>query len=169
MTRLLKWLGKTPQDYPGIFRCIMNSWPPFLGSGVRIESIASDWRTIKVAMRQHWYNSNYVHKHFGGSLFAMTDPFYMLMLMRNLGSDYIVWDAAAEIRFLRPGEGRVAAIFQLDDARLSEIVAKLERKRRLLEKFAVKIVDERGGVVATVEKTIYIRKKTGSAADEVAA
>jgi len=169
MTRILKWLGKTPQDYPGIFRFIMNSWPPYLGAGVKVEFIAADWRTIRVAMKQHWYNSNYVHKHFGGSLFAMTDPFYMLMLLRNLGHDFIVWDAAAEIRFLQPGEGRVSAVFQLDDARLAEIMAKLESKRRLLEKFTAEIVDEQQRVVATVEKTVYIRKKVESSADRVAA
>jgi len=169
MTRILKWLGKTPQDYPGIFRFIMNSWPPYLGAGVRVEFIAPDWRTIRVAMKQHWYNSNYVRSHFGGSLFAMTDPFYMLMLLRNLGRDYIVWDAAAEIRFLHPGQGRVSALFQLDDARLVEISAKLAGKRRLLEKFSVDIVDAQGKIVATVVKTVYIRKKVESGADEVAA
>ncbi len=62
------------------------------------------------------WNRNYVGSHFGGSLFAMTDPFWMLLALHALGSDYIVWDQAGEIAFARPGRGTVAAEFHLDDA-----------------------------------------------------
>ena len=43
---------------------------------------------MKLSLR----NQNYVGSHFGGGLFSMTDPFYMLMLMNVLGSEYLVWD-----------------------------------------------------------------------------
>ena len=36
---------------------------------------AEDYRHARVELRQRWYNRNYVGTHFGGSLFAMTDPF----------------------------------------------------------------------------------------------
>ena len=78
----------------------MNAWPPFLFSGIRITALAEDYRHARVELRQRWYNRNYVGTHFGGSLFAMTDPFWMLLTMHALGRDYYVWDQAAEIRFL---------------------------------------------------------------------
>src|SRR5690606_38793286 len=91
----------------------LNAWPPFLFSGIRVTAIGEDWRHATVELRQRWYNRNYVGTHFGGSLFAMTDPFWMLLTMRSLGSDYIVWDQAGEIRFLKPGRGTVRAGFEL--------------------------------------------------------
>lgn len=51
--------------------------------------------------------------HFGGSLYAMCDPFYMWILMENLGKDFIVWDKAATIRFKKPGTGTVNAEFEI--------------------------------------------------------
>jgi acyl-coenzyme A thioesterase PaaI-like protein len=124
-----------------------------------VKEIASDWSTIRVAMKLHWYNRNYVKSHFGGSLFAMTDPFYMLMLLRKLGGDYMVWDLAAHIHFLRPGRGTVFADFRLDGQRLAEIRAKAASGEKVTETFYVEVVDESGEKIAAIKKTLYIRKK----------
>lgn len=148
-----------PMDYPRVFRAIINLWPPYLGAGIAVRHIAPDWRSIRVEMKLRWYNRNYVHSHFGGNLFSMTDPFYMLMLMRNLGRDYIVWDTAAKIAFLTPGRGRVTARFHLSDERLAEIIARSASGEKLLERFRVEIIDERGEKVASVRKTLYIKRK----------
>ncbi len=155
-----------PMDYPRVFRAIINLWPPYLGAGIAVRHIAPDWRTIRVVMKLHWYNRNYVRSHFGGNLFSMTDPFFMLMLMRNLGRDYIVWDTAAKIVFLTPGRGRVTARFHLPDQRLAEIIAKAASGEKVLERFRVTILDERGERVASVRKTLYIRKKGVKMAQE---
>lgn len=157
-----------PMDHPRIFRMIVNSWPPYLGAAIAVEEIADDWRTIKVAMKLRWYNRNYVHSHFGGSLFSMTDPFYMLMLLRNLGRDYVVWDMAARIQYLKPGRGTVRAVFSLTSDRLDEIREKAESGNKVTEIFLVDVVDAQGERVANVKKTLYIRKKlpAGSVAGE---
>jgi acyl-coenzyme A thioesterase PaaI-like protein len=152
-----------PMDYPRLFRLIMNSWPPYLGAAIAVEEISRDWRTIRVAMKLRWYNRNYVNSHFGGSLFSMTDPFYMLMLMRNLGRDFVVWDLAARINFIRPGRGKVTAIFTLTPARLNEIRGKAEAGEKVTEIFWVDVVDGRGERVAAVKKTLYIKRKTPAA------
>src|SRR5437868_13852984 len=104
MTRkiLLKVLGGSGPSHA--LRRGVNLWPPFLGAGIRVKRIASDMKAIDVEMKLRWWNANYVGTHFGGSLFAMTDAFYMLMLMANLGRDYIVWDRAASIRYRKPGK-----------------------------------------------------------------
>ncbi len=157
--KFLSLLRFNPMDHPRIFRMIVNSWPPYLGAAIGVEEIADDWRTIRVAMKLRWYNCNYVHSHFGGSLFSMTDPFYMLMLLRNLGRDYVVWDMAARIQYLKPGRGTVRAVFSLDVERLADIREKAESGNKLTEIFLVDVIDAQGEKVATVKKTLYIRKK----------
>ena len=86
---------------------LLRIYPPFLGAGIRIKRMSEDLREIDVEMKLHWWNANYVGTHYGGSLYSMADPFYMLMLLENLGSGYIVWDKAASIRFRKPGKGTV--------------------------------------------------------------
>src|SRR5690606_23376406 len=110
-------------------------------------------------MRQHWYNSNAVGTHFGGSLYAMVDPHYMLMLMRVLGTEYIVWDKAANIDFVKPGKGRVSATMTLSDAEIARIKQATADGEKDLPVYRLVITDESGDTVAEVDKTLYIRKK----------
>ncbi|NOY23778.1 MAG: DUF4442 domain-containing protein [Acidobacteria bacterium] len=134
-------------------------YPPYFGAGIRVKYLSPDLRDIMVQMKLHWYNRNYVGTHFGGSLYSMTDPFYMLMLMENLGSEYIVWDQAASIEFLKPGRGKMTAHFQLTEARLEEVRQNTEDGQKYIPIWPVKVVDEDGEVVARIQKTLYIRKK----------
>ncbi len=100
-------------------------WPPLFGTGINVTRLDKDLRAVDVEMRLMRWNKNYMGVHFGGSLFSMTDPFYMIMLARNLGRDYVVWDKAASIRYKKPGKGRVRAEFRLSEERLAEIRAAL--------------------------------------------
>jgi acyl-coenzyme A thioesterase PaaI-like protein len=140
-------------------RRLLNVWPPFLFAGIRVASVAPDLRHARVELRQRWYNRNYVGTHFGGSLFAMTDPFWMIMLLHNLGRDYVVWDQAGEIRFLKPGRGTVAAEFLLDQARIDALLERAASGEKVLEWFDVPILDGAGDTVALVRKQIYVRRK----------
>lgn len=146
-------------ESPRCFRRLMNLWPPFLGAGITVRKIASDWREIDVSMRLRWYNRNYMGTHFGGSLYAMTDPFYVLMLIRNLRGNYLVWDMDAQVRFLRPGRGTVVARFLLSEETLVRIREATGGGRKALEPFTVQIHDEDGKCVAEVQRTVYIRMK----------
>jgi hypothetical protein len=135
----------------------INVWPPFFGAGIRVR-----WRSnqaVDVEMKLRFWNRNYVGTHYGGSLYSMADPFYMLMLMENLGRDYIVWDKAASIRFRKPGKGRVKAEFRLSDAQLDEIREKLKLQEKYEPTFTVEVKDEAGEVVAEVQKVLHIRRK----------
>lgn len=140
-------------------RRVLNLWPPFLFAGVRVRAIADDWRSAEVELHAHWWNRNYVGVHFGGNLFAMTDPFWMLLTLHALGRDYIVWDKAGEIAFLKPGRGTVRARFQLDDATLDEIRAATADGEKHLRWFETEIVDADGGVVARARKQLHVRRK----------
>ncbi len=121
---LLKILGGTKSSHA--LRRWINLWPPFLGAGIRVKRIAPDMKAVDVEMKLRWWNANYVGTHFGGSLFAITDAFYMLMVMANLGREYIVWDKAASIRYRTPGKGTVRVEFRLTDAQLDDIREKLK-------------------------------------------
>jgi len=154
---LLQLLGGSKS--PAHLRRLVNLWPPFLGMGIRVKKIAPDMKAVDVEMKLRWWNANYVGTHFGGSLFAMTDPFYMLMLMANLGRDYIVWDKASSIRYRKPGKGTVRAEFRLTAAQLDDIRDKLKTLPKYEPTFQVEVKDEAGEVVAAIEKLLYVRKK----------
>ncbi|AKI03243.1 protein of unknown function (DUF4442) [Hoeflea sp. IMCC20628] len=139
----------------------MNLWPPLLCAGIRIRCISEDFRAVDAELRERFYNKNYVGCHFGGSLFAMTDPFWMLMVMRNLDRSYTVWDKSAEIVFLKPGRGTVSASFRLTDAMLDDIRANTEAEgSKCLQAYSVDIIDGDGDAVARVSKTLHIRRKS---------
>ena len=140
-------------------RWAMNFYPPYLGAGVRIQHIAGDFREVRVKMGLGWYNRNYVGTQFGGSLYSMTDPFFMLMVMENLGSDYIVWDKAASIDFIAPGKGPVYADFRIEEALLDEIRQRTAGGDKYLPQLHVDVHDGDGTLVARVHKTLYVRLK----------
>lgn len=144
---------------PGRLRRVFNLWPPYLFAGVRILHIAEDWRAADVEMRLHWWNRNYVGTHFGGSLFSMTDPFWMLLVLNALGRDYIVWDRAATIDFLKPGRGTVRAAFRLEEARLEEIRAATASGEKYRPWFETEVTDGEGKVIARVRKQLHVRRK----------
>jgi acyl-coenzyme A thioesterase PaaI-like protein len=137
----------------------MHWWPPFRGAGIRLRRMSDDFREAEVELRLGWFNRNAVGTHFGGSLFAMTDPFYMIMLMRNLGPEYRVWDKAAAIEYIAPARGTVTARFALTGERLAQIRARAASGEKLLPEFEVDVMDTRGSVVARVHRTLYVRLK----------
>jgi hypothetical protein len=138
---------------------LLNIWAPFLGAGIRVKRLAPDWREIDVEMKLRWWNANYVGTHYGGSLYSMTDPFFMLMLIENLGKDYIVWDKSASIRFKKPGRGTVSATFRLSEQQIHEIKQALEIQKKIERVFTVEVMDESGSVIAEVEKLLHIRRR----------
>lgn len=137
----------------------MNLWAPFRGAGIRVEHIAPDWREVKVRLTLHWYNRNAVGTHFGGSLFALTDPFYMLMYMHVLGRGYRVWDQTASIRFIQPGKGIIRAHFQLTDDDINRARQATRDGAKYFAEHQIQLFNEQQQVVAEVQKTIYIRAK----------
>lgn len=142
-----------------ILRWALNLYPPYLGAGIRVRQISADFRLVRVKMGLGWYNRNYVRTQFGGSLYSMTDPFYMLMLMQLLGRDYIVWDKAAHIDFIAPGRGPVYAEFRIDDALIERIRQHTAGGDKYLPDLHVDVHDGQGTLVARVRKTLYVRLK----------
>ena len=137
----------------------LNIWPPTLLAGIQVVELSSDYRYAKVELRMRPWNKNAVGSHFGGSIFAMTDPMYMLMLLANFYGDYYVWDKSADIDFIKPGFGTLTAEFNITDALLADIKAATKDGSKYLPQLPVVVKDQSGDVVAQLNRTIYIRKK----------
>lgn len=143
---------------------LWNWWPPFLGSGIRIDKVEGGWgeggiKSIEVVLKLRFWNSNYVGTQFGGSLFSMTDPFLMVMLIRRMGRDFVVWDKSSTIRFKRPGTSDCRVRFEISDEEIIELKNKVKRQGQIDLIKTVYIKDKEGKVVAEVDKTIYLATK----------
>jgi acyl-coenzyme A thioesterase PaaI-like protein len=145
----------------GTLRLLMNLWPPFIGAGIHVERLSPDYTEAVVRMRLGLLNRNYMGTHFGGSLYAMTDPFFALLVMHQLGRGYVVWDKASSIDYKLPGRGTVRARFRVTPEQVEAIRQATAGGDKHEPVFTVDVVNRKGEVVATVEKTVYVRRKPG--------
>jgi len=139
-----------------LMRWGFNLWPCYRGTGARVTHIAEDWREVRVRLPLSWRTRNIVGTIFGGSLYAAVDPFFMIMLMKNLGPDYVVWDKAASVRFRKPGRGTLTACFRLDEAEVADIRRLLREQPKVDRTYTIQLVDQQGLVHAEVDKVIHI-------------
>jgi len=138
----------------------------YRGTGGRLKYIAEDWSEVRLELPLSWRTRNYVGTIFGGSIYSAVDPIYMLMLIRRLGPEFIVWDKAASIQFKKPGKETLRAQFVVNDEELGAIRAALETQRSVDRTYTIELKDGSGNICATVEKIIYIRRlEQKSAAD----
>ena len=144
---------------PRTMRWLFGLWPPFRAMGIRVREIAPDFRRVVVELRERMLNRNWVGTHFGGSMFAMADPFYMIMMMQALGREYVVWDKVGSIQFLKPGRGTLLARFELTQAMVDEAVARTAAGEKFEPTYTVDVTNAQGETVARVEKTLHIRRK----------
>lgn len=142
-----------------LFMRLLNVYPPYLGAGVKLHYMAPDLSCFDVKMVMRPWNKNYVGTHFGGSLYSMCDPFFMLILFEQMGKDHIVWDKAARIRFRRPGKGTMWARFHLDSAEVETLRRRAAEEETVEPVYTARVLDSEGRLVAEVEKTLYVRKK----------
>lgn len=152
-------LFKKIMTIPIVSKFLLNHYAPYKGAGIEIDKIDLPNYHIRVKMPLTRKNQNIVGVHFGGSLYSMIDPFYMLILMHHLGSRYIVWDKAASIQFLSPGRGTVYADVRLDSQEVDHIKSLADNYAPVIRNYTLNIFDEAGVRIAEVQKTLYIRRK----------
>lgn len=138
---------------------LWNFWPPFWGAGIAIDRISADMKYVRIRLKRRPWTRNIVGTQFGGSIYAMTDPIYMVMLMTHLGRDYIVWDKAASIRFRKPGRSDLFAEFAIDDADIASIKQRLISEPKLDWQKTVLVKSPAGEIIAEVEKVVHVRRK----------
>ncbi len=158
---LARRVKSSTQEFAGShIDVLLSFYPPYLGAGVVVKEPAPN--TFVVEMKLKATNRNYVGTHFGGSLYSMCDPFFMLIAMRELGHDFIVWDKAATIRFRKPGRGRVRATFAIPPERLDAIRTEATKDGRSQPTFIATVIDDKGDIVCEVEKTLSVRLKAAA-------
>lgn len=138
---------------------LMSFWPPYFGAGIKVKNISQDLTSIDVEMKLSFWNKNYVKTQFGGSLYSMTDPFFMLMLLENLGKQYIVWDKSASIEFKKPGRGKVFAKFRLSQEEIQKIKIDADQNYKTEPEFKIEIKNSSNEVIAIVSKKLYVKNK----------
>lgn len=150
---LVEWVG------PRRSVLALNIYPPWVGAGIKVVEVSPTVERVVTRIRLSPRNRNMFGTHFGGSLYSMCDPIFALMLHLKLGPDYLVWDKAASIQFLRPGTGTVRAVFELSDAEAQRVARLADRSEKVEPRYEARVVDEAGDEVARVEKLLYVRRK----------
>ncbi|MFE6864582.1 DUF4442 domain-containing protein [Nocardia sp. NPDC057668] len=145
---------------PKLFPLFMSSYPPFLFSGVRVREVAPDWTAIRVTHRVRPWNCNVNRSAFGGTLFAMTDPFYAVMAGRQLGPGYRIWNTTGSIDFLAPGHGTLTATMVFPARELDAIRAVTATGEKSVTTHTTEILSATGTLVARATQSLYIRRST---------
>jgi hypothetical protein len=144
---------------PKLLKLMLNLYPPYLGTGIKIDYISEDWMEIHTSLSLRWFNRNAVGTHFGGSLYSMADPHVMLLLIQLLGKEYWVWDKSAEIEFIKASNQKVTSKIRISNNDLKNIKIRTENGEKYLPEFRIEIKDDDNELVAVVRKILYIRKK----------
>lgn len=137
----------------------MSLWIPNLFSRIRIRRFSDDWTHATVELHVNVFTRNYVKTAFGGSMSAMTDPYFFMLVMHQLGRDHVVWDTRGEIEFLKPGRGVLTAQFEVSREKAEELRERARGGAKVLEWFETEITDAQGDVVARVRREVYVREK----------
>jgi len=153
---------------PHLLKLRLNTYAPYIGAGIKIDHISLDQGLCVVSMGLTTLNKNIVGTQFGGSLYSMVDPFYMLMLMHQLGSNYVVWDKSSNIDFIAPGNSRVTARMKIPSTEVITIQELAKDGEPVFREYKVDIVDDQQKLIATVTKTLYIRLRKYSKSKEQA-
>ena len=139
---------------------MINWYPPYIGAGIKLKKVNQDKTRMEVELRKTWFNKNLFGTHFGGSLYSMCDPFYVFIVHNYLGRGYVVWDKSAEIKFIKPGTGKVRAIFEISQEKLLQLKDEVDSVGKQTAIFETVITNESDELVAKVRKEIYMRKKS---------
>ena len=143
----------------GLARFLMNAAPCIRSSGGRVTALSRNFRRLQIRLKLTWLTRNLVGTIYGGSMYSAIDPFYMLMLMRILGREYVVWDKACTIRFKRPARETLFADFHIDDRMLTEVRETVERDGEGTFTWPVALHASTGTVYAEFDKVLYVARK----------
>lgn len=138
-------------------RILFNYFPIFWSTGAKITYLATDFKEIHIKLPLSWRTRNYVGTIFGGSMFSATDVLYFLLVLKNLGEDYIVWDKASCIRFKKPGKGTLYTKAVLSDEEIELMKTELLNTDKIDRVYFLDLIDETGDICASIEKTIHIQ------------
>ena len=138
---------------------LIKYWPPYLAAGISVREFDLDRGLVVSQMKLSKWNANYFGTMFGGSLYAMCDPFYVFILSHRLGRGYYIWDIESKIKFKKATSRPVHARFEISDDEIDRIRQEAETGSKVLPEFRTEIRDADDQLIAEVEKTLYVKRK----------
>ncbi|MFC4358488.1 PaaI family thioesterase [Halobium salinum] len=142
-------------------RLYFNCHPTYRSTGGWVTHLADDWSRARVKLPLTWRTRNVHGTLFGGSIYAAVDPLYALMLGRRLGAGYEAWDDEAHVDFRKPGRETLYAECRVSDEEVATVREALagDESASTTREYDIDLVDADGSVHATVEKTVYVRRR----------
>lgn len=140
-------------------RWLVNFLPCIRRTGGRVIYISKDFHELTVRLKLTWRTRNIMGTIFGGSMYASTDPFYMIMLMQILGENYVVWDKGCSFRFKRPAKETIYAKFKITPEMLKTVMEQVEAQGEHTFTWPLEYKNEKGDVFVEFEKMLYVAKK----------
>lgn len=147
-----------PQLLPYLIKKRMNAFAPFVGAGIRVQTMDLDNGLCVIVMPLTRLNRYFDDKQFTGSLMMMTEPFIKVILVHRLGKDYTIKDKSAHIEFFAQAGSAVTARIRVDTSEILEII-ELTKTGELIREYDIDIVDGHQKVVATITKAVVITPK----------
>ena len=149
----------SPKFYSKIYVLALNLWPCIRGTGGWITFISEDFTKLTVRLKLSLRTRNVVGTIFGGSMYASTDPMFMLMLINILGPDFVVWDKGCTTRFKRPAKGTIYAHFEITPEMLEDVRKNVFEKNEYTFTWNVAYKDDEGVVYSEFDKVLYVANK----------
>lgn len=140
-------------------RFIFNLIPVYIGTRAKIKFISADWKEVHILLPLNIFTRNIAGSVFGGSIYSSIDPVYMFMLIKTLGEDFVVWDKAAYVKFVRPGRTSLKTRLVLSDEKLEQIKSEVNQNGETTIELLVEYLDAGNAVCANITKSIYIADK----------
>lgn len=104
--------------------------------------------------------NNRVGTVYGGSIYSSIDPHFMLLFMEVLGKDYVVWDKAASVKFVKPIITSVKCRIALNPEIIQQVRDRVDQQQEFQIDLPLQYEDNEGNVYAVFTKTIYVAQKT---------
>lgn len=144
---------------PAAFPWLTSLYPPLLGAGIRVRSMAPDWTRGELEMRIRPWTANHNGTAFGGALFSATDVLYGTMLAGQLGGRFRVATKEATIRFLRPGSGLLRCAVAVPHTEADRVRAILTTEPHVDVHHLARLRDDDGRVVCEAEHVLRVKRR----------
>ncbi|PCH72898.1 MAG: DUF4442 domain-containing protein [Flavobacteriaceae bacterium] len=143
-----------------LFKWGFNMSPMYRHTKAKILTVSEDLHEVVIKIPLTLGNKNFVGSIFGGSLFAATDPIFMIQLMWILGKDYVVWDKSATINYKKPAYENAYCTFKLSKDLLTSIKKEIAENGEMNLDLKLDICSKDTVVFCELNKTLYIATKT---------
>jgi hypothetical protein len=135
---------------------MLELYPPFFFMGLRVISVAADYRSCHIRVPLRWHLKNHHGTFFGGALCAVADPMPALLCGRIFPGSRI-WSQRVAVEFLVPARAAVNMKIQIPDESVERIRDQLQRSGAAQEKFHFSFWSDDEKELARVENSVFVK------------